>query len=132
MEGELGKIKKWSRMDPLAGSWFTPKKKLLKLVMLLLLFSHWLFCNPMDCKPEVSSVHRISQARILEWVAIYFSKGSSWSRDEAPNPHTHTPVSCNGREILYHWVTREAPNSYWLVMISTFAMSLFWTWVSIA
>ena len=34
-------------------------------------------CNPMDCSPPSSSVHGISQARILEWVAISFSRGSS-------------------------------------------------------
>ena len=36
--------------------------------------------NPMDCSPPGSSVHGILQARILEWVAIPFSKGSSWPR----------------------------------------------------
>ena len=35
-------------------------------------------CNSMDCSPPGSSVHKIFQARILEWVAIPFSKGSSW------------------------------------------------------
>ena len=34
-------------------------------------------CDPMDCSPSGSSVHGLSQARILEWVAISFSKGSS-------------------------------------------------------
>ena len=34
-------------------------------------------CNPVDCSPPGSSVHGIFQARILEWVAIAFSKGSS-------------------------------------------------------
>ena len=34
-------------------------------------------CNPMDCSPPGSSVHGILQARILEWVAIPFSRGSS-------------------------------------------------------
>ena len=34
-------------------------------------------CDPMDCSPPGSSVHVTSQARILEWVAISFSKGSS-------------------------------------------------------
>ena len=34
-------------------------------------------CDPMDCSPSGSSVHGISQARILEWVAIPFSRGSS-------------------------------------------------------
>ena len=37
----------------------------------------WL-CDPMDCSPPASSVHGIFQARILEWVAISFSRGSSW------------------------------------------------------
>ena len=58
-------------------------------------------CNPMDCSLPGSSVHGIFQARILEWVAISFSRGSSWSRDQAW-------VSCVGRWILYHWDTREA------------------------
>ena len=54
-------------------------------------------CDPMDCSPSGSSVHGILQARILEWVAIPFSKGSSWPRDR-----THTSyVSYIGRQILY-------------------------------
>ena len=38
-------------------------------------------CNPMDCSPPGSSTHGILQARILEWVAISFSRGSSRPRD---------------------------------------------------
>ena len=34
-------------------------------------------CDPMDCSPMGSSAHGISQARILEWVAVSFSRGSS-------------------------------------------------------
>ena len=34
-------------------------------------------CNPMNCSLPCSSVYGISQARILEWVAILFSRGSS-------------------------------------------------------
>ena len=45
-----------------------------------------------------SSVHGISQARILEWVTISFSRGSSQSRDQ-------TCIACIGRQILYHWAT---------------------------
>ena len=41
------------------------------------------------------------QARILVWVAISFFKGSSW-------PRNGNCVSCTGKQILYHWVTREA------------------------
>ena len=52
----------------------------------------------MDCHLPGSSVHEIFQARILEWIAIYYSRGSSWSRDQ-----THISfVSCTGRQILYH------------------------------
>ena len=38
-------------------------------------------CNSKNCSPPGSSVHEIVQARLLEWVAIPFSRGSSWSRD---------------------------------------------------
>ena len=53
----------------------------------MLLFSNTQSCltvwDSMDCCPPGSSVHRISQARILEWVAISFFRGSSWPRDQA-------------------------------------------------
>ena len=39
-----------------------------------------LSCDPVDCSPPGSSVHGIFQARILEWVAISFSRGSSKTR----------------------------------------------------
>ena len=38
-------------------------------------------CDPMDCSPPGSSVHEIFQARILEWVAVSFSRGYSQIRD---------------------------------------------------
>ena len=40
-----------------------------------------LFCNPVDCSPSGSCVHGILQARILEWVAISYFRGSSRPRD---------------------------------------------------
>ena len=43
--------------------------------------SYLTLCNPMDCSPPGSSVHGVSQARILEWVAISSSRGSSRPRD---------------------------------------------------
>ena len=61
---------------------------------------------PMDCSPPGSSVHRISQARILEWVAISFSRGSSWPWDWTWD----FSVSSFGRGILYHRTTWEAPH----------------------
>ena len=39
-------------------------------------------CDPVDCSPPCSSVHGVFQARVLEWVAISFSRGSSWPRDQ--------------------------------------------------
>ena len=39
-------------------------------------------CNPMDCITSVSSVCGILRARVLEWVAIPFSRGSSQTRDQ--------------------------------------------------
>ena len=56
----------------------------------------------MDCSAPGSSVHGIFQASILEWVAISFSRGTSWPRD-------WTCISCLDKGILYHWATREAP-----------------------
>ena len=44
-------------------------------------------CDPVDCSPPVSSVHGILQARILEWVAISFSRGSSRPRDQTKVSH---------------------------------------------
>ena len=56
--------------------------------------------DPMDCSLPGSSVHGIFQARVLEWVAISFSRGSSQPRDR-------TWVSCIVRQILYHGATWE-------------------------
>ena len=62
-------------------------------------------CDPMDCGLPDSSIHGIHQARVLEWVAISYSRGSSWSWD-------WTRVSCIGRLILYHWAPRK-PSVRW-------------------
>ena len=58
-------------------------------------------CNPIDCSLPGFSVHEILQARILGWVAISFSKGSSAIRDG-----THIScISYIGRLVLYNWAT---------------------------
>ena len=46
-----------------------------------------ILCDPMDCRPPGSSVNGILQARILEWVAIPFSRGSSQPRDQTQVSH---------------------------------------------
>ena len=43
-------------------------------------------CNPMGCSPPGSSVHGIFQARILEWITISYSRGSSQPRDQTMSP----------------------------------------------
>ena len=62
----------------------------------------------MDCSLPGSSVHGISQARILEWVAISFSRGSSWPRD-------WTCISCitGGFLLLSHWISYHLRNTVW-------------------
>ena len=44
-------------------------------------------CNPMDCSLPDSSVHGIFQARVLEWIAISSSRGSSQPRDQTQVSH---------------------------------------------
>ena len=48
--------------------------------------SYWILWYPMDCSLPSSSVHGISQARMLEWVAMPSSRGSSAPRDRTCNP----------------------------------------------
>ena len=75
-----------------------------RLCCYYLVASHvWLFCDSIDYSPPGSSVHGILQARILEWVAISFSRGSSLPRDQ-------TLISCTGRRFF----TTEPPRK-WLV-----------------
>ena len=60
----------------------------------------------MDYSLLGSSIHGIFQSKILEWVAITYSRGSSWPRD-----WTHVScASCIGRQVLYHCSTWEAPS----------------------
>ena len=61
-----------------------------------------ILCDPVDCSPPGSSVHGICQARTLEWVAIPFSRGSSWPRDR-------TPVSHIVGRCFTVWATGELP-----------------------
>ena len=74
-------------------------------------------CNPMDWSSPGSSVHGILQARILEWRAIPFFRGSSWPRDL-------TQVSCTAGRFYTLWATREA---LWvLCRVAHLAFSMLW------
>ena len=76
-------------------------------------------CDPMDCSLPSSSVHGIFQARILEWVAIYFSRRSSQTRD-------WTQVSRIVGRWFTIWATREVllyTKRWWLRCSQSFQLS---------
>ena len=71
-------------------------------------------CDPVDCSLLGSSVHGISQVRMLEWVAISSFRGSSQPRDR-------TCVSGIGRQILYLWAAKDTqPHTAHLLSASGF------------
>ena len=78
------------------------KHYLSQVIKVLVSQSCLTLCDPMDSSSPGSSVHGILQARILEWVAIPFSRGSSWPRDQ-------TLVSCIPGRFFTIWATRETP-----------------------
>ena len=82
----------WQSPDPLLRS---PNEKVLVTQLCPTL------SDPRNCSPPGSSVHGILQARILEWVAIPFSTGPSWPRDQ-------TRVSCIAGGFFTVWATTEA------------------------
>ena len=110
---------------------FTISQSLLKLMCIesVMLSKHLILCHPLLLLPSAfpsirvfssesvlrircpkywsfsSSIHGIFQARILEWVAISFSRGSSWPRD-------WTRVSCTTGRHSTVWATREAQILY--------------------
>ena len=75
----------WTELNPFQVNFCKWRK-----IVVSLLSRIQLFCGSMDCSLPGSSVHRISQSRILEWVAISFSKWSSQPRDQ-------TWISCTGK-----------------------------------
>ena len=76
----------------------------LKLVVVLVTQSCLTLCNPMDCSLPDSSVHGNLQARILERIAVPFSRGSSWLRG-------WTWFSCIAGRFFTIWATRKTLNS---------------------
>ena len=75
-------------------------------VKVLVIQSFLTLCDPMDCSPPVSSVQGILQARLLEWVAIPFSRGSSQPRDR-------TQVSWTAGRFFTIWAIGEALSWEW-------------------
>ena len=96
--------------------------------------SYLTLCDPMDCSLPGSSVHGILQTRILEWVDIPFSKGSS-------QPTDWTQVSCIAGKFFTIWATRETPvymcvyfkrqflsnwKFWWTSVVCSIKNSLYW------
>ena len=80
-------------------------------------------CDPVDCSLPGFSIHGIFQARILEWVTISFSRGSSRPRDQ-------TRVSCIGGRHFNLWATREAQNTqknYTKKIFTTQLITMVWS-----
>ena len=92
----------WSLQVIISTKYCSPKQKATRSHVVCmhakLLESCLILCDPMDCSPPGSSVHGILQARILELVAMPFSKGSSQPRDRIH-------VSCR----LLHWQAGSLP-----------------------
>ena len=78
--------------------------KTMGIVVVLVTQLYLTLSNPMDWCPRDSSVHGISQARILAWVAMPYSRVSSQPKD-------WTVVSCIADRVSMVWVTREVPQT---------------------
>ena len=78
-------------------------------------------CDPIDCSPPGSCVHGILQARILEWVATFSSRGSSWPKD-------WTWVSCTAGRVFNNWATRNVTQSLQQTHEVDTGRVLFYSW----
>ena len=67
-------------------------------------------CDSMNCSPAGSSVHGISEAGVLQQVATFFSRGSSWPRDRI----CVSCISCISREVLYQLSHQWSP---WIALV---------------
>ena len=99
-------------------TWDISNSTLCGLLTVLVAQSCPTLCNPMGCSPPGSSVHGVLQARILEWVAIPFSRRSSQSRD-------WTWVSCIAGRFFTIWATRGGCYIVGLCYLFTFCISHF-------
>ena len=79
-------------------NWTEPKRNIMNHEVTQSCLILW---DPMDCSPSGSSVHGIFQARVLEWIAISFSRGSS-------QPKNQTQVSRIAGRCFTVWAIREA------------------------
>ena len=102
--------------------WTATTNSLLELKVLAA--QSWMtLCDPMSCDLPGPFVHGILQARILEWVAILFSRGSSWSRDQ-------TWLSWIAGRFLTIWATgksiRVSNSPYYFSCSNYYVISVSW------
>ena len=93
-------------ISPISISWNIGNTAVLSLKWVLITLSCLTLYDPLNCSPQSSSVHGILQARILEWVTIPFSRGSS-------QPRYWTQVSRMAAGFFTIWATRETSLSSW-------------------
>ena len=98
-------------------------------------------CDRMDCSPPGPSIRGILQARILEWVAVPFPRGSSWPRDRIwaciwtkiiiySKRCTFPQVSCIAGRFFTTWLTRKAQNDHRILNNQNNLMKLSeWNWL---
>ena len=130
---------KWSESWPHGGlAWDKSKVNVCSVTqMCLTLF------DPMGCSPPGSSVHGISQARMLEWVAIPSSRGSSWPRDLTCVSWIHRhwqvdslPLRTGEAQSLRYWtnlmwVADREDSEYvmrWRFSENTVCLRILWCW----
>ena len=88
-------------------------------------------CNPMDCSLPGSFFHAILQAKILEWVAIPFSRGSSQPRDQT----CVSCISCIGRQFLYQFfffLIMSSPHTTLLEVITVDSLRCIFLYISVS
>ena len=93
----------WDEKVIIRWVYFSPKRKSVFILEQKTMFAQWplILCDPMDGSLTGFSVHGISQARILKWVAISFSRGSSQPRDQ-------TQVSCTEGRFFTNWAGKPS------------------------
>ena len=95
-----------------------------------------ILCDPMDCSLPGSSVHGIFQARVLEWVAISFSRGSSWP--DVPWLYATIPFYMRDLSLHRFWelwilkfpgVLKPIPHRFWGMTIQLKSLANVPNWV---
>ena len=103
----------------MAEQYFTEYMKHVHILRYLVAQLCLILCNSLDCSPPGFSVHRIFQARILEWIAISSARGSSLPRDQI---HIFS-VSCIGKQ-NFTMEPRRKPYVYHIFFIHLVSVKL--------